>query len=77
MVRAAFDARSRHLSISKLRDTSGARGEISLEGKLTSRISRLWAKRPGGFIDAVTLNPERDAVVKMAAGAQHTQPMAA
>ena len=28
-------------------------------------------------VGAVTLNPERDAVVQMAAGAQHTQPKAA
>jgi putative transposase len=33
--------------------------------------------RNWSHIGAVTLNPERDAVVQMAAGAQHTQPMAA
>jgi len=33
--------------------------------------------RDWSLIDAVTLNPERDQVVKMAAGVQHTQLKAA
>lgn len=54
-----------------------ARHTLSVQAR--SAHPARWSRntRNGSHIGAVILNPERDAVVQMAAGAQHTQPMAA